>query len=96
MKSRAPYVEKLDSSAAQTRALAAALHGKHFDPFGYTLAQRSALRLFPLIPDEVIPPAITLAAGIIGIPQSAAERVRTSDMAGDVTAMYPDRKYKTI
>lgn len=93
---KAPYIERLDSSAAQTRALAAALHGKHFDPFGYNLAQRSVLRLFPLVPNEIIPPAITLAAGIIGIPQSAARQVRTDGMTADVAALYPQKKYKTI
>ena len=93
---RAPYVEKLDSSAAQTRALAAALHGRHFDSFDYSLAQRSFLRLFPLVPDVIIPPAISLAAGVIGIPQSTAENVRTADMCADIASLYPEKKYKSI
>lgn len=96
MKPRAPYVEKLDSSAAQTRALAAALRGRHFDPFGFGIGARSVLRMFPLVPDEIIPPAISLAAGVIGIPQSAAQGVRTEDMAADVTSLYPKRQYNTM
>jgi hypothetical protein len=93
---KAPYVEKLDSSAAQTRALAAALHGRHFDPFNLSFAARSAMRFYSLVTDELIGLGVTLASGFIGLPGHVAERVRTAHMAEDVGALYQDRPYRSI
>lgn len=92
----ADYVEGSDSSAAQTRALAAALDGKHFDMYKLGLVGRSAVRLFPLVPDRVLGVAARVASGNVGLPQSHAAKVRTEEMARWVVSKYPQKKYNTI
>ena len=93
---KAPYVEQLDSSAAQTRALAAALRGEHFDPFDLNLLQRSAMRFYSHAPRELIGLGAALAPAFIGLPGRIAYKVRTEHMAHDVAGLFPDRKYGTM
>lgn len=92
----ADYVEGSDSSAAQTRALAAALAGKHFDMYKLGLAGRSAVRMFPLVPDWALGAASRFAQGNIGVPRSRAAHVKTEEMARWVVSKYPAKKYDTI
>ncbi len=90
------YIEKSDSSAAQSRALAQALRGRHFDIYNPGLAARSLVRLFPLVPDAALAAAARLAMGNIGISQQAAHKISTGTMAAWAAGLYPKRKYNTI
>ena len=90
------YVEKSDSSAAQMRALAAALHGRHFDMYGLGFAARSAMRWLSWVPRGPAAAAARLALGRIGLPQSAADAVREDEMALWAASLYPLRNYRTI
>lgn len=92
----ADYVEGSDSSAAQTRALAAALAGKHFDMYSLGLAGRSAVRMFPLVPDWALGIASRFASGNVGVSRARAADVRTEDMAQWVVSKYPAKKYDAI
>jgi hypothetical protein len=90
------YVEKSDSSSAQVRALAAALHGRHFDMFGLNFLARSAARWISWAPKDAMLLAARLATGRIGTPQSDAAKVDAEDMARAAAALYPEMEYDTI
>lgn len=90
------YIEKSDSSAAQSRALAHALRGEHFDIYNLGPAARSIARLLPLAPDSALGAAARMAPGRIGIPKRAAARITTQGMAAWAAGLQPKRKYKTI
>jgi hypothetical protein len=90
------YVEQSDSSAAQMRALAAALRGEHFDMFGLGFLARSAARFFSWLPREALRAGLRFAEGRVGTPQSAAGRVDAEEMASWAASLYPRREYNTI
>ncbi|MFA6447838.1 MAG: hypothetical protein WCX65_00080 [bacterium] len=92
----AGYIEKSDSSAAQARALAAALRGEHFDMYGLGFAARSAARWFSWAPKDALRFASRFASGRIGTPQSEAGRVDTEDMANWAAGLYPQKEYGTL
>lgn len=92
----AGYVEQSDSSAAQTRALAAALRGRHFDMFGLGFPARSAARWISWAPKEAMLATARLAGGYAGIPPSAARAVDADEMARGAAALYPEREYGAI
>ncbi len=90
------YVEGSDSSAAQTRALASALHGRHFDMYGLGFAARSVARWFYWLPADLLRFGAGQASNFIGLPHSTARRVRTDEMARGVVSLYPRRVYDTV
>ncbi|MEW5946668.1 MAG: hypothetical protein AB1742_10765 [bacterium] len=91
------YVEKSDSSSAQTRALAAALNGKHFDTYGLNIGQRSLMRLLSFVPRDVIHSGVKLAMSSAGTSAETARLIRTEKMARWVSTLYPgDRRYGTV
>jgi len=92
----ADYIEKSDSSAAQARALAAALRGEHFDMYGLGFAARSAARWFSWLPRDAVRFAVHAATSRIGTPQAFAPRVNTDEMASWAASLYPEKDYDTI
>lgn len=83
------YVETSDSSAAQTRALAAALAGRHFDPFGLTFTARNALKLVDVFPRDLIFAAVNFTASSMGISFKRADRISIEKAARWITRRYP-------
>lgn len=92
----ASYIEQSDSSAAQTRALAAALHGRHFDMYGLGFVARSAARWFSWAPRDALRIASRFAYGRIGTPQASASLVNAEQMASWAVSLYPEKNYDTI
>lgn len=85
------YIELSDSSAAQTRALATALEGRHFDPFSLDFVSRTALRLLDYAPREIVDAGVGLVAARLGIPPRAAGRISVDRAARWVAGRYGGR-----
>ncbi|MEW6203479.1 MAG: hypothetical protein AB1546_16005 [bacterium] len=84
------FIEKSDSSAAQTRALAAALHRRHFAPFNLNFSQRTFMRTLSFMPRNVIASGINLTMLRTSVPQRMAEKITTSELTQWGADLYPD------